>query len=143
MVELIIYKDNYLIEASYKLTLDEQRLMLYCIGKLNPVDPIQKQEIIIEDFAKNFRLDKNSAYQQVKKAIENIYNRSIKVRDPKQEKEFRWIQEKTYIDKKGIAIIEFSNAIMPHLCQQEKQFTKKQLKYISDFKSLYSIRVYE
>ena len=143
MVELIIYKDNYLIEASYKLTLDEQRLMLYCIGKLNPVEPVQKQEIIIEDFAKNFRLDKNSAYQQVKKAIENIYNRSIKVRDPKQEKEFRWIQEKTYIDKKGIAIIEFSNAIMPYLCQLENQFTKYQLKYISDFKSVYSIRVYE
>lgn len=143
MVELIIYKDNYLIEASYKLTLDEQRLMLYCIGKLNPVNPIQKQEIVIEDFANHFRLDKNSAYKQVKKAIESIYNRSIKVKDPRQEKEFRWIQEKVYIDKKGIAIIEFSNAIMPYLCQLENQFTKYQLKYISNFKSVYSIRVYE
>ena len=143
MVELIIYKDNFLIEASYNLTLDEQRLMLYCIGKLNPVEPIQIQKIIIEDFANIFRLDKNSAYQQVKRAIDSIYNRSIKVRDPKQEKEFRWIQEKTYIDKKGVAIIEFSNAIMPYLCQLENQFTKYLLKYISDFKSVYSIRIYE
>lgn len=143
MDDLIIYKDNYLIEASYKLTLDEQRLILYCIGKLNPLEPVSRQEVIIDDFAKNFGLDKNSAYQQVKKAIDNIYNRSIRVKDPKQDKEFRWIQEKVYLDKKGVAIIEFSTAIMPYLCMLENQFTKYQLKYVSDFKSIYSIRIYE
>lgn len=143
MDELIIYKDNYLIEASYKLTLDEQRLMLYCIGKLNPIEPSQKQEIIIEDFAKIFGLDKNSAYKQVKTAIDNIYNRSIRVKDPKQEKEFRWIQEKIYFDNKGIATIEFSSSVMPYLCQLETQFTKYHLKYISQFKSVFSIRIYE
>jgi len=34
--ELIAYKSNALIEAGYKLTLQEQRLLLTCIGKLNP-----------------------------------------------------------------------------------------------------------
>ncbi|WP_141008333.1 replication initiation protein, partial [Shigella sp. FC1967] len=38
MSELIAYKSNALIEASYKLTLQEQRLLLMCIGKLNPRD---------------------------------------------------------------------------------------------------------
>jgi len=143
MNDLIIYKDNYLIEASYKLTLDEQRLMLYCIGKLNPQDPVQKQEIIIDDFAKKYDLNINSAYEQVKKAIECIYERSIKVKDPNQVKEFRWIQSKTYFSNEGKAVIEFSNAVMPYLCQLESQFTKYQLKYVSNFKSAYSIRIYE
>ncbi|MEX9839390.1 replication initiation protein, partial [Raoultella planticola] len=36
MSNLIAYKSNALIEASYKLTLQEQRLLLMCIGKLKP-----------------------------------------------------------------------------------------------------------
>ncbi|WBA57324.1 MULTISPECIES: replication initiation protein [Providencia] len=38
MSNLIAYKSNALIEASYKLTLQEQRVLLMCIGKLNPQD---------------------------------------------------------------------------------------------------------
>lgn len=141
--EFLIYKNNYLIEASYKLTLNEQRLMLFCIGKLNPLEPVQRQEIIIEEFASQFGMNKDSAYAQVKQAIDIIYNRSIKVKDPNQEKEFRWIQEKAYLDNQGRAFIVFSNAIMPYLCQLETQFTKYRLKYVQNFDSPYSIRIYE
>ncbi len=36
MSDLIAYKSNALIEASYKLTLQEQRFLLVCISRLNP-----------------------------------------------------------------------------------------------------------
>jgi len=144
MSNLVIYKDNYLVEASYKLTLLEQRLMIYCIGKLNPEKPEREQIIIIDDFVKQFKdIDKNSAYKQVKKAIETLYERSIKVKDPKRTKEFRWISSKEYWNDKGSASIAFSAEVMPYICQLEKQFTKYQLRNISAFKKMYSIRTYE
>jgi plasmid replication initiation protein len=144
MNNLIVYKDNYLVEASYKLTLIEQRLMLYCISKLNPKEPQQKQVISVESFIKQFPdIKPNNAYTQIKNAIDNLYERSIKVKDPAVTKKFRWIQSAEYRDYEGTATVEFSNAVMPYLCQLEKQFTNYQLRNISAFKRVYSIRLYE
>lgn len=142
--DLIIYKDNYLIEASYKLTLVEQRLMLFCISKLNPHKPQQKQTITVEEFVKQFPdIKPNNAYNQIKSAIDELGERWVKVKDPKRTKQFRWIQSKEYFNDQGSAVIEFSNAVMPYLCQLEKQFTNYQLRNISGFKRTYSIRLYE
>lgn len=144
MSNLIVYKDNYLIEASYKLTLTEQRLMLYCISKLNPEDPQQKQTIFVEDFVKQFPdVDKKSAYKQIKQAIDTLYERSIKVKDPFFTEEFRWVSSKKYYNDEGSATISFSVEVMPYLFHLEKQFTKYKLRNISSFKRVYSIRLYE
>jgi len=144
MANLIVYKDNYLIEASYKLTLIEQRLMIYCISKLNPDKPERRLTISVEDFIKQFPdVDKKNAYKQIKQAIDTLGERWIKVKDPKFIEEFRWISSKKYYVDEGSASISFSDEIMPYLCQLEKQFTKYQLRNISAFKRTYSIRLYE
>lgn len=144
MNNLTVYKDNYLIEASYKLTLIEQRLMIYCISKLNPEKPQQKQIILVEDFLKQFPdMSKKHAYAQIKQAIDTLGERWVKVKDPKFTEEFRWISSKKYYLDEGSASISFSNEVMPYLCQLEKQFTKYQLRNISAFKRTYSIRLYE
>lgn len=144
MDNLIVYKDNGLIEASYKLSLIEQRLMLYCIGKLNPEAPERQQTIIVEDFINCFPdISKANVYNQIRDAINELSERWIKVKKPKSMKEFRWVTSKEYFDDKGSAIINFSNEVMPYLCQLEGQFTKYQLRNISSFKRTYSIRMYE
>jgi len=144
MTSLIVYKDNYLIEASYKLTLVEQRLMIYCISRLNPDKPQRELTISVEDFIKQFPdMSKKHAYTQIKQAIDSIGERWIKVKDPKRTKEFRWISSKEYYHDHGSAAISFSTEVMPYLCQLEKQFTKYQLRNISAFKRIYSIRLYE
>jgi len=144
MNNLIVYKDNYLIEASYKLTLVEQRLMIYCISKLNPEKPQRELTISVEDFITQFPdMSKKHAYTQIKQAIDSIGERWIKVKDPKRTKEFRWISSKEYYHDNGSASIAFSPEVMPYLCQLEKQFTKYQLRNISAFKRIYSIRLYE
>ncbi|WP_363322395.1 replication initiation protein [uncultured Gilliamella sp.] len=63
------------------------------------------------------------------------------VKDPKLTKKFRWIQSAEYKNNNGLAIIEFRNAVMPYLCQLEKQFTNYQLRNISGFNRTYSIRL--
>jgi len=144
MEKLIIYKDNYLIEASYKLTLIEQRLMLYCISKLNPEVPQQNLTIFVDDFINHFPdIGKNNAYVQIKQAIDTLGERWVKVKDPNRTKEFRWISAKEYYIDRGSASISFTNEIMPYLFELKPQFTKYQLRNISAFKGVYSIRLYE
>ena len=74
--DITVYKDNQLIEASYKLSLIEQRLMLFCIGQLKPTSPEKTQIIYVEDFIKAFpEVDKSKVYTQIKSAIDTIYER--------------------------------------------------------------------
>ncbi|MCU7816120.1 MAG: replication initiation protein [Candidatus Thiodiazotropha sp. (ex Rostrolucina anterorostrata)] len=37
---LIVYKANTMIQANYQLTLVEQRVLLACIAKINPREPV-------------------------------------------------------------------------------------------------------
>jgi len=60
------------------------KAFIYCISKLNPEKPQREQTIVIDDFVKQFGdINKNSAYKQVKQAIETLYECSIKVKYPK------------------------------------------------------------
>lgn len=144
MDKLTIYKDNKLIEATYKLTRMENRLMLYCIGKLNPTNPMKEQVIYIDDFLKQFPdIDKKNVYKQIKNAIDALAERWVIVKNPKFLAKFRWVQAVKYYNDEGSAIIKFSDDIMPYLSQLEEQFTQYNLRNISSFKGIYSIRLYE
>ena len=50
MSNIVAYKSNWLIEASYKLTLQEQRFLLCCIGKLNPDSTNKKMTVTAMEF---------------------------------------------------------------------------------------------
>ena len=58
MTDLIAYKSNALVEASYKLTLQEQRLLLLCISRLNSSNATPESQktmmITAEDFFNSF-----------------------------------------------------------------------------------------
>jgi len=145
-----VYKDNEVTEASYKLSLIEQRIILFCIAKVNPSDDKKnyekqkEQTIYVDEFIKMFSdIDKNSVYKQLKDAINKLYERSIIVKKPRNIKTFRWISSKHYFENEAQAIIRFSDEVMPYLADLNHKFTKYQLHNISAFKRTYSIRLYE
>jgi len=149
MSNLIVYKDNEVTEASYKLSLIEQRIILFCIAKVNPLDKEnyekqKEQTIYVDEFAKMFLdFDRNSVYKQLKEAINKLYERSIIVKKPRSVKTFRWISSKHYFENEAQAIIRFSDEVMPYLAKLKNQFTKYELHNVSAFKRVYSIRLYE
>jgi len=48
-----------------------------------------------------------------------------------------------YAKKKGCISIQFTDSIMPYLSQVREKFTLYNLKEISDFNSIYNVRLYE
>lgn len=147
MSELIAYKSNALIEASYKLTLQEQRLLLMCIGKLNPQDqaPQKAFKITSGDFYLAFPdMGKSNAERHLKDAIDKLADRWIYIQNNNERRRIRWIQEEAeYFDGEGKIEIVFADSIMPYLTQLQGQFTKIVIKNVSTLKSVYSIRLYE
>jgi plasmid replication initiation protein len=108
----LVVKSNRLVEASYRLGLTEQRIILFAIcrcredGKgLFPDLPIT---ITADGFLKQFpSVEQAHVYGQLKEAMNSLYGRSVTVHDTDPStgkarvRETRWISEKAYIDGAG------------------------------------------
>lgn len=147
MTELIAYKSNALVEASYKLTLQEQRFLLVCIGRFNPREETPKKTLTITaaEFYESFPdMGRQHAEARLKEAIDRLWDRSVIIKDNMIREEFRWIQYRAqYLSGEAKVEITFSDAIMPYLTQLKGQFTRVIVKNVSSLSSAYSIRIYE
>jgi len=145
--KLIAYKSNALIEASYKLTLQEQRVLLMCIGKLNPQDknPKKQFQLTADEFYLAFPdMNRKHAERRLQEAIDRLWERSIIINWKDKSEKIRWIQgQAKYFSGEGKIEIVFADSIMPYLTQLQGQFTKIVIKNVSTLKSVYSIRLYE
>jgi plasmid replication initiation protein len=90
--DLLVTKHNSLIEASYKLTLNEQRLVLFCIAKLDTRKPIPRDNtftITAKEFSETFGLEEKHAYEALDDAASSLYDRDIKTYDGKHRERFQ------------------------------------------------------
>ncbi|MBW8943740.1 replication initiation protein, partial [Escherichia coli] len=151
MSDLIAYKSNALVEASYKLTLQEQRFLLLCISRLKSgadaaSSELQKNLIITaEEYFNSFPdMGRKNAEIQLQEAVDRLWDRSILLKDDEKREEFRWIQRRAqYLKGEAKVQITFSDSVMPYLTQLQGQFTKVIIKNISRLSRSYSIRIYE
>jgi len=142
-----IIKHNALIEASYRLSLNEIRLILYGISLINPLKKDFPTEISVDisKFANLFNTDKNGLYSDLKKSIlRKFWNREFSYKlDNNEIRLSRWLDQVDYCDKKGYIKIYFSERIKPLLCSLSRNFTTFYLSRVANFKSIHSIRIYE
>lgn len=106
MSKKLIYKDNSIIEASYKLSLIEQRLVLIAISKINSAKALKNNEVIkvtASEYSSLFGITEEAAFREMRKAVNDLYRASIKVIvEPGRFDEFRWISRKSGVDRKSV-----------------------------------------
>lgn len=143
----LIVKDNTLINASYTLSLTEQRLLLLSISKaqesgleINHNDYIT---IHAEEFVKAFGVNDKSVYASLKEACTTLFRREFSYRTGKTVVHSRWLQSSKYNDDSGNIEILFAKEIVPFISQLKKRFTSYFLKDVSQMTSVYAIRLYE
>lgn len=143
---LIIVKSNNLIEASYKLTLDEMRILLLTIGKIDP--ELQNHhrdfEFTVAEFADRFGVDEKVAYQQVQTAVDKLGGRWAVLEDtPKVRRKAIFLTDQTYFKGEGRFQIVLHEKLMPFVSDIKRKFTKYNLEYVAKFNGFHSIRLYE
>ncbi len=153
MNKQLIVKDNRLIEASYRLDLAEQRLILLAMTRAREsgveITPEQWLEVEGKDFARVFAVTHSQAYRILKSTAESLFKRQVSLHalDEKTQKESvlitRWVSACTYIDHAGMIRLQFTPVIIRYLSNLEKCFTSYQLKNVAQMSSTYSIRLYE
>jgi plasmid replication initiation protein len=144
--DLVITRHNSLVEGSYKLNLDEQRLLYLCITQLDPRKPLPKDNsftVTAKEFAETFSIDEKSVYQQIEEAAKNLSERWLKTNDARYREQFRWVFGVRYHDDEGKVTLGFSPWVIPYLTCLKEQFTSLRLSQVANLKSIYSIRLLE
>jgi plasmid replication initiation protein len=150
MSELIVYKANELAVSRYDLTEQETKLILYCIGCINPsLSGMTIQERTVEfgyqDYAKYMGMSNDLAYKNLINSTRDLMNRSIELIYPVGDIErriFNWAGLVEFNRKTQRVKLVF-NEHLPPLLYQLKQFIKYNLEHVKSFKNKYSMRIYE
>jgi plasmid replication initiation protein len=141
----IIRKSNELIEARYKLSIAEQRLILLLASEISPDDEnFKSYQIKVTDFAKMFGLESCKAmYKEIQKAAKELVCKRLDLSKNGEEIYTTWLSYVKYIDGSGVINLEFHSSLKPYFLQLKSHFTQYNLSYVMDFKSQYSMRLYE
>ena len=147
--QISIKKSNDLIEARYRLTLGEQRLVLLLASQIGKDDKdFNFYEIKISDFAEMFDLKTDkSLYEKVEKIADDLLGKKLYLKnDSKNFEGTVWLSYVKYIRGSGTIKVRFDDCLKPYLLQLKHSingFTQYKLHTVLNFKSSYSIRLYE
>jgi len=147
MSNQLITKSNELIDASYRLSLNELRVVLYGISLINPMnkDFPMEYKIEISRFADLFGVDKNGLYSDIKASIiKRFWQREFTYQLEDGKKRLgRWLDQIEYNDGDGYIKVFFSERVKPFLHKLQNNFTTYRIDQIAHFKSANSVRIYE
>ncbi len=146
--EIMVRKSNDLIQKSrFDLSVEQQRIVLFLISKISPQDDDFKlYDFSIPEFCMVCGIDHDNGgnYEYLKSVLKTLRDKSVGATLP----DGRWTTlawvEKPYISKKnGTVQIRLDRDMKPFLLELKERFTQYELIYTLNFKSKYTIRLYE
>jgi len=144
MKNQMVVKSNFLIEASYKLSAPEQRVILFLVSMINPNDEDFREYVFpIKDFAKMAGIKHKQEYAQTEEITKSLIGRAFTIHSPKGRLQISWLSSAEYQDGKGAVSLKFDSKLKPFLLQLKERFTKYGIEQVMRLKSSYSIRIYE
>ena len=145
----LVIKSNALIEAKANLTLQEQKIILYAITKL---DRSSNDFSIVKFNIKEFTdlIDsKGNRYNEFREIVRNLRKKEVILRTTADGKHLKkelitgWLTSIELAEGSGDIELEFSKKLVPYMLQLKESFTRYELRNVLYFKSTYSIRIYE
>ncbi|GED14804.1 replication initiation protein [Aneurinibacillus migulanus] len=142
--KLIVTKSNDLIEASYRLTLHEQRIICILAAKIQPEDTVFRTcRIEVGEFIDLLGLKGKSIHNDIKKIIKDFVYKGFEIKSEGVYTVSSWFEWAKYKEKEGFMEFKFSEELIPFLLQLKERFTSYRLNNVIPLRSSYSIRIYE
>lgn len=146
--EYYVVKSNELIQkARYNLTVQQQKLVLYCISKIKLNDDSSTlYEFSIDEVCSvlNLPLDEGGTYyKRLKEDFIKLTSRSWVTFPDKSEGTFSWFSDAYVIPLSGTVQVRFHEKMAPYLFELKNRYTQYQLYEVLVFKNKYAIRLYE
>lgn len=149
----LVVKSNALIQTSYRLTANEQKIILACISQVRRDEPITDQvmyTISASDFSKIYGTNLAPTYRDLKTAALKLKRREVRITQETNGKGKRketlitsWVQSIKYSEGSGEVKLRFNHDILPYLAELNECFTSYSLSNIVKMSSTYGVRIYE
>lgn len=140
----IVIKSNSLIQANYKLSLGEQRLIYILTSKIQKNDAdFKAYKLTIKEFVDIVGVKSKNMYSEVEKYADKLRQRQLFIKTENSRLKLNWLSSAEYFDEEGIIELEFSPKLKPFLLQLKSKFTTMSLSELMNFGSIYSSRLYE
>lgn len=149
----IVAKDNALINASYNLTLVEQRLILLAIFEarqskkgINANDPLT---VYASSYSGLFGGgDRDIGYKALKNACNTLFERQFSYQQLNEKGQVenyrsRWVSVIGYVEGEAAVKMIFAPPVIPLITELEKHFTSYDLEQVANLSSAYAVRLYE
>lgn len=144
MKNSLVRKANVLVEASYKLSTQEQRVVIFLASLLKPGDEDFKDySISVKDFSKLVGVNNKSKYKDIREITKKLISRVFTIYSHGEELQISWLSSAKYISGQGVVILSFDQKLKPYLLQLKSHFTTYRLYQVMQLKSSFSIRIYE
>lgn len=139
----LVVKDNKLIEARYRLTLNEQKVIYAIISTINP--ELEKGNIKctfdLNQLSEFCNINKKNASRDIQEVTRLLKSRVLSIKNGKSTLQIGWINYAEYKD--GIVEFEIHEKLKPYLCGLKSAFTSIDTMELMSFKSSYTGRIYE
>lgn len=140
----IVRKSNHLVEASYKLTLNEQRLVLYALTQIKPMRSyVPEIKVSAREFGERMKLTPKASYEALEDATNNLYERDIRTNNGTTVERFRWVSSVKYHKGDAYVTLRFTSEIAPYLTNLRARFTQYNLEAIAGLNQPTTIRIFE
>jgi len=149
---------NALIRSGQALNLAEKRLLMLAVSKLDSSKPLTFGEVPTSrvhaiDYANEYGVDPNTAYEALQAASKSLYDRSITMFEPAHTRQgktlkpivtnMRWVGRAKYHEGEGWIELGWWPELLPHLTGLKREFTKYKLQQANALRSIYSWRLLE
>jgi plasmid replication initiation protein len=144
--ETFIVKSNSLVEARYRLSLQESHVVLWLLTQIRPDDEDFKLHTMkISEFAKMVGVEVDAQYQELRKVTETLMKRVLSIYEPEKKEwlQVSWLSSARYETNRGLVSLKFDPELKPYLLQLKSHFTKIDLVDTLKLKSIYAIRMFE
>ncbi len=143
--DLRIHKSNDLIEASYKLSTQEMRLILIMIAMLNPYEEKQfyRMRLTVQEFGDLVELSGKGLYDEIENITKSLIQKTLTIRKPNSNLVISWLSSAEYFEGKGYIELEFSSKLAPYLLHLQGLYTPYSLREVLKLRHAYAVRIYE
>ncbi|GAC1325852.1 MAG: hypothetical protein NVSMB28_21220 [Collimonas sp.] len=150
--QIVVAKSNRLIEASYRLDLIEQRIILAAIVIARETQKgLDSSHLTIEAkrFASMYGMEGGGVYEQLKRAMDSLFHRYVVIHDTDPEtghprvNNIRWVSKSSYVNGAGVIQLRFEPDMVPYISRLESEFTTYRLEKIGHMTSVHAVRLYE
>jgi plasmid replication initiation protein len=150
-----VVKANSLIQAGYRLTLAEQRVLLGAIALIGKDDEPTDQttySVTANALADLSGSAAQQAYRELADAAQRLYRREVRIEGGANGEGqgphgrvtmTRWVQSIYYVPDEGRIELRFSHDVLPYLSMLQREFTSYQLKHVATMRSTHGVRLYE